>query len=60
MALMFVAGVMNIVWMAGIAAYMLLEKVVPAGVWGNRVTWAAGLGMVGWGAWMIVRTMGYV
>ena len=54
MGLMFVAGVMNILWMAAIAAYMLIEKVIPAGPWGVRVTWSAGVVMVIWGAWMIV------
>ena len=29
--LMFIAGVMNLVWMAGIAAYILLEKVLSLG-----------------------------
>jgi predicted metal-binding membrane protein len=41
-ALMFVAGVMNLIWMAGIATYILLEKVVPQGAIGNSVTWTAG------------------
>lgn len=57
MGLMFVAGVMSLVWMAAIAVYILLEKVVPQGAWGNVVTWAAGAGMVGWGGWMIVGVL---
>jgi len=31
MALLFVAGVMNIVWVAALSAVVLLEKIVPAG-----------------------------
>ena len=31
MALLFVAGVMNLVWVAALSAVMLLEKIVPAG-----------------------------
>jgi predicted metal-binding membrane protein len=33
MALLFVGGVMNPMWIGGLAAYVLLEKVVPAGHW---------------------------
>ena len=29
MALLFVAGVMNLLWVAAIAAYVLAEKVLP-------------------------------
>jgi predicted metal-binding membrane protein len=31
MALLFIAGVMNLVWVAAIAAFVLVEKVLPAG-----------------------------
>ena len=57
MALMFAAGIMNIVWMAGIAAYMLVEKVVPAGPWGSRLTWTAGGAMVVWGSWIVLNAL---
>ena len=53
MGLMFVAGVMNLLWMAAIAGYMLVEKVVPSGVSGNWVNWGAGVLLVGWGVWII-------
>ncbi len=46
MALMFVGGAMKLLWMAGIAAYVLLEKVVPAGHWIGRAT---GVLLVAWG-----------
>lgn len=52
MALLFVAGVMNLFWIAAIAAYVLLEKVLPGG---HKVSWGIGVLMIGWGIWM---TMG--
>ena len=49
MALLFVAGVMNLLWVAAITVLVLLEKVVPKGLWLGRV---AGVALVGWGIWM--------
>jgi predicted metal-binding membrane protein len=49
MGLLFVAGVMNLLWVAVIAAFVLIEKVAPRGQWVSR---AAGLLLVGWGVWM--------
>jgi predicted metal-binding membrane protein len=37
MALLFVAGVMNLLWVAAIAALVLVEKVLPRGEWVGRV-----------------------
>jgi predicted metal-binding membrane protein len=37
MALLFVAGVMNLVWVAIIAAFVLAEKVLPRGDLVGRV-----------------------
>lgn len=50
MALLFVAGVMNLFWIVVIAAYVLLEKVLPHG---HKVSWAFGVLMIGWGVWLI-------
>lgn len=50
MTLLFVAGVMNLLWVAAIAALVLVEKVLPAGPWLGRV---AGLTLAGWGLWML-------
>ena len=50
MALLFVAGVMNLFWIAVIAAYVLAEKLLPNG---HKVSWAIGIMMIGWGVWMI-------
>ncbi len=54
MALLFVLGVMNLLWIAALAAFVLVEKVVRPGPAGNAVSWAAGFGLVFWGAWTIV------
>ena len=51
MALLFVAGVMNLLWVAAIAAFVLAEKVVPRGDLVGRVAGGglvvAGLAMLG-------------
>ena len=54
MALLFVAGVMNLLWVAVIAAFVLVEKVVPAGEWVSRI---AGLLLIGWGVWVLAGTL---
>ena len=46
MSLLFVLGVMNLMWIAALAAFVLLEKVVPAGKWVSR---ASGLLLLVWG-----------
>ena len=51
MLLLFVGGVMNIAWIAGLAAFVLLEKLAPAGGWVSR---AAGAGLVLWGVATLV------
>ncbi len=50
MALLFFGGVMNLLWIAGLAGYVLLEKVVPHGLWIGRVV---GLLLTLWGAWVM-------
>lgn len=51
MALLFAGGVMNLVWIAGLAIYVLVEKVAPQGQLIARI---AGLAMVVGGLWMAV------
>lgn len=46
MVLLFVAGVMNLLWVAGIAVLILLEKVVPRGELVGRIA-GVGLGIGG-------------
>ena len=50
MALMFLAGVMNIFWLVALSLFVLVEKVVPAGDLVGRL---AGAGMMGWGLFLI-------
>jgi predicted metal-binding membrane protein len=38
MALLFVGGVMNLLWIGGLALFVLLEKTVPAGHWLARAS----------------------
>jgi len=52
MALLFVGGVMNVLWIAVITIFVLLEKLVPAGRVISRIT---GAGFLAAGAWLIVR-----
>jgi len=47
MALLFVGGVMNLAWIAALAALVLMEKVLPAGQWIRRAT---GIVLLAWGA----------
>jgi predicted metal-binding membrane protein len=52
MGLLFVGGVMNLVWIAGIALFVLAEKLIPHGAGGGRL---AGGGMIALGVAMLVR-----
>jgi predicted metal-binding membrane protein len=54
MALLFVGGVMNILWIAGLTIYVLLEKVFPLG---RMVSRAAGAGLLAWGVWLLINTL---
>lgn len=53
MALLFVAGVMNLVWLAVITIFVLLEKVAPVGLRLSRMT---GILLIGWGFWLVAQT----
>jgi predicted metal-binding membrane protein len=46
MALLFVGGIMNVVWIAALAILVLLDKVVPYGEWLARAT---GVVLLAWG-----------
>ena len=53
MVLLFVTGVMNLMWVAAIALFVLIEKVLPYPQWTGRI---AGLLLILWGLMMLVRT----
>ncbi|MDH3504514.1 MAG: DUF2182 domain-containing protein [Nitrospirota bacterium] len=46
MGLLFVGGVMNVLWIAAITVFVFLEKVLPVGAWSARVGWVAGIGLI--------------
>jgi predicted metal-binding membrane protein len=50
MALLFVGGIMNVVWIAGIAIFVLAEKVIPLG---NILSRLAGVALIAAGVWLI-------
>jgi predicted metal-binding membrane protein len=52
MALLFVGGVMNLLWVAGLTLLVAAEKLLPGGQWIARL---AGLAMIGWGVVLLVR-----
>lgn len=51
MAVLFVTGVMNLLWVALIGIFVLVEKLVPFERWVARV---AGAVLVGWGFWLLL------
>jgi predicted metal-binding membrane protein len=52
MALLFVAGVMNLLWIAAIAAFVLIEKLAPQG---QRISQLAGVLLAAWGVFVLSR-----
>ena len=55
MGLLFVTGVMNLLWVAVIAAFILVEKVAPGG---PRVGWLASWALIGTGLVVLARALG--
>jgi len=51
MALLFAVGVMNLAWVAAIAAFVFAEKLLPGGVWIGRI---AGVLMLAFGAYLVM------
>jgi predicted metal-binding membrane protein len=52
MALLFVGGIMNLYWIAGLALFVAVEKLAPMGGLFGRI---AGGGMIAAGLWVLVR-----
>ena len=52
MGLLFVGGLMNMFWIAGLALLVLIEKLLPLG---PRVSQVAGLALIGWGAFVLIH-----
>jgi predicted metal-binding membrane protein len=49
MAVLFAVGVMNLAWIAALSVFVLLEKIIPRGMWVAKV---AGLVLMGFGVWL--------
>jgi predicted metal-binding membrane protein len=54
MALLFVGGVMNVLWIAAIMILILTEKLIPAG---RLISRLSGTGFVAAGMWLIARSV---
>lgn len=54
MALLFVGGVMNVLWIAGIAVFVLVEKVIPGG---RAIARVAGAAFLVGGAWLLTMAL---
>jgi predicted metal-binding membrane protein len=57
MALLFVSGVMNILWIAVLSIFILIEKVLPSSNW-PWLAWTTGTVLSIWGVFMIVNGFG--
>lgn len=51
MGLLFLLGVMNLLWIAALSAFVLVEKAAPGAPWVSRITGAA---LVAWGVWLLI------
>jgi predicted metal-binding membrane protein len=54
MGLLFVLGLTNLLWIAALAGFVLIEKVAPAGYWISRIT---GVLLLVWGTWLTVGAL---
>ena len=52
MLIMFVVGVMNVLWVVIIAGFVLAEKLGPGG---RSISYISGLLLIVWGAWMLAH-----
>ena len=55
MALLFLAGAMNLLWVATLAVFVFAEKLLPGGEWIGR---AGGVAMLGFGMVLLARGFG--
>jgi predicted metal-binding membrane protein len=53
MLLLFVGGVMNLLWIAALAMLVLFEKTVP---FGKSVSRVAGVAFIAMGAWLLLHS----
>ena len=55
MGLLFFGGIMNLLWIAGLALFVLLEKTIPMGHWFGRI---AGVCFAAWGVLLLAGAAG--
>lgn len=53
MLTLFVGGIMNLLWIAGLALFVLAEKIAPGGRWLGRI---AGVSLVAWGSAILLSS----
>jgi predicted metal-binding membrane protein len=53
MGLLFFGGIMNLFWISGLAAFVLLEKTMPMG---SKVGRVVGIGLTAWGVLLLATT----
>ncbi|MEZ5445766.1 MAG: DUF2182 domain-containing protein [Gammaproteobacteria bacterium] len=53
MGLLFYGGVMNVYWIVGLSALMLMEKLLPAG---HAVGTMSGVAFIAWGGWLLAAS----
>ena len=54
MVLLFVGGLMNLLWIAGVALLVLVEKTLP---WSSRMSCLTGAALAAWGAITLVSAL---
>ncbi len=52
MGLLFYGGIMNLLWISGLALFVMLEKVAPVGHWAARFS---GVALIVWGATILLQ-----
>ena len=51
MVILFVVGIMNLLWIALIAVFVLVEKISPQTKW---IPYAAGIVLIGYGVFILI------
>lgn len=54
MGLLFVGGIMNVLWIGAITVFVFVEKIMPPSTWSGGLGWVAGIGLIVSGVGMLV------
>jgi predicted metal-binding membrane protein len=52
MLILFAVGVMNLLWVAALAIFVLIEKITPENPW---IAWGSGFALIAWGIWVLAH-----